>query len=441
MVNTKTLELTANIVSKINFDKKYPYIYIKNFGDTDVYVAEFNDVIPDADGVTRISAGTVGLIYRNNVIDDVYAMANSNCKIEIIGAYDANLSFSKQIVVGGDEYDDTALRNAVNQKADKADVYTKNETDEKITSKVAEIVANAPEDFDTLKEMSDWIAGHENDAAAMNSAIQTNAGNISDLQTNKANVSDLDNYVEKLEGKGLSTNDYTTAEKEKLANAEITANKVTEITETSTDTEYPSAKAVYNAMSSSSGSPYIYMTQAAYEALTEYEQDRPYWVIYPNSGCYLVWKNGECIDGLGAGKLAGQELAYTNSNYKSYGVCCYKQLAIAYNPGSYSSSANSAFYPNLEKIDFANTVTSIGNGAFVRSPLKEITLPKTLISIGDYAFYITDITEITIPASVTSISSNSFTLSDLTTITINKPKDSISGSPWGATNATVVWTG
>lgn len=227
MVNTKTLELTANVVSKINFDKKYPYIYIKNFGDTDVYATELDDITPDADGVTRISAGTVGLIYRECIIDDLYVMSSDNCKIEIIGAYDANLSFNKQIIIGGDEYDDTALRNAVNQKADKADVYTKNETDEKITSKVAEIVANAPEDFDTLKEMSDWIAGHENDAAAMNSAIQTNAGNISDLQTNKANVSDLDNYVEKSDGKGLSTNDYTTAEKNKLAGIATGANNYT----------------------------------------------------------------------------------------------------------------------------------------------------------------------------------------------------------------------
>ena len=58
-------------------------------------------------------------------------------------------------------------------KANTSDVYTKTETDNKIISKVAEIVAGAPEDFDTLKEMSDWIASHENSAAEMNSAIQT----------------------------------------------------------------------------------------------------------------------------------------------------------------------------------------------------------------------------------------------------------------------------
>lgn len=38
---------------------------------------------------------------------------------------------------------------------------------------VAKIVANAPEDFDTLKEIADWIANHPEDTTAMNSAIQS----------------------------------------------------------------------------------------------------------------------------------------------------------------------------------------------------------------------------------------------------------------------------
>lgn len=59
-------------------------------------------------------------------------------------------------------------------------VYTKSQTDEAITNKVAEIVAEAPEDFDTLKEMSDWISSHEESASAMNTAI---AGKIPIPQT------------------------------------------------------------------------------------------------------------------------------------------------------------------------------------------------------------------------------------------------------------------
>ena len=71
-----------------------------------------------------------------------------------------------------------------NNKANASDVYTKTEADNKITEKVAEIVAGAPEDFDTLKEMSDWIASHENSAAEMNSAIQTlKTGMVSKVDT------------------------------------------------------------------------------------------------------------------------------------------------------------------------------------------------------------------------------------------------------------------
>ena len=82
-------------------------------------------------------------------------------------------------------YVDNSLANiqsTLNSKANSADVYTKSETDTKITEKVAEIVAGAPADFDTLKEMSDWIANHKDSAAAMNSAINANKTNIANLQ-------------------------------------------------------------------------------------------------------------------------------------------------------------------------------------------------------------------------------------------------------------------
>jgi hypothetical protein len=108
-----------------------------------------------------------------------------------------------------------------------------------VSDGIAKVVAGAPEDLDTLKEMSDWISGHENDASAMNSAIKDNKNAITTLQTDKAdkteiptvptNVSDftndagyltehqdISNLVVKEEGKGLSSNDYTSEEKTKL---------------------------------------------------------------------------------------------------------------------------------------------------------------------------------------------------------------------------------
>ena len=86
---------------------------------------------------------------------------------------------------------DTAVSDVNVLKGTGAGSVTKTVTDE-----IAKIVANAPEDLDTLKEISDWIGSHESDASAMNTAIQ--------------------GKVDKVTGKGLSTNDFTTAYKNKL---------------------------------------------------------------------------------------------------------------------------------------------------------------------------------------------------------------------------------
>lgn len=51
-----------------------------------------------------------------------------------------------------------------------------------VADKIAEIVASAPEDFDTLKEISDWIAGHADSAAEMNTAISNNTKAIDALE-------------------------------------------------------------------------------------------------------------------------------------------------------------------------------------------------------------------------------------------------------------------
>lgn len=55
-----------------------------------------------------------------------------------------------------------------------------------VNEAIAGVVANAPEDFDTLKEMSDWISEHEDDATAMNTAILENKKEI-----NKLNVTNF----------------------------------------------------------------------------------------------------------------------------------------------------------------------------------------------------------------------------------------------------------
>lgn len=130
-------------------------------------------------------------------------------------------------------YDDTEIKTELAKKANSTDVT------KEISDKIAEVISDAPESFDTLKEISDWISGHENDASAMNSAIKDNKSAITTLQTDKANKAeiptvptnvskftndagyltehqDISNLVVKEKGKGLSSNDYTSEEKNKL---------------------------------------------------------------------------------------------------------------------------------------------------------------------------------------------------------------------------------
>ena len=98
-------------------------------------------------------------------------------------------------------YDDTDIRAELAEKADAAAIpnkvsdlnndsnyQTAEQVNNIVTVEIAKVVSDAPENLNTLKEMSDWIAGHENDASAMNSAISNNKTSIKTLQTNVSNI-------------------------------------------------------------------------------------------------------------------------------------------------------------------------------------------------------------------------------------------------------------
>ena len=72
----------------------------------------------------------------------------------------------------------------------KAKTWIAGQITAEVTAKIAELVANAPEDLDTLKEIADWIKNHANDASAMNTQINTNKSDISALKTSVAGKAD-----------------------------------------------------------------------------------------------------------------------------------------------------------------------------------------------------------------------------------------------------------
>lgn len=110
---------------------------------------------------------------------------------------------------------DTDVATALTPYAKSADVT------KEITNKVAEIVADAPEDFNTLKEMSDWISNHENDASAMNSAISDNKTSITALQTGKADKSEIPTTLPANGGNASTVNGHT-VKSDVPANAKFT---------------------------------------------------------------------------------------------------------------------------------------------------------------------------------------------------------------------------
>lgn len=81
-------------------------------------------------------------------------------------------------------YDDTTLKGRIS--ANETAIATLNGTGDGSVSKqvadaVASIVADAPEAYNTLKEISDWISSHASDASAMNLQINTNKTDIANL--------------------------------------------------------------------------------------------------------------------------------------------------------------------------------------------------------------------------------------------------------------------
>ncbi len=110
-------------------------------------------------------------------IADVLAVANKGVSDAAIAQAAATAAQSDidalETVIGAD--DAAGLRKRI--KANETAISTLQGTDTSKSARtiaaeeVAKIVDGAPESFDTLKELSDWISTHGTDAAAMNSAI------------------------------------------------------------------------------------------------------------------------------------------------------------------------------------------------------------------------------------------------------------------------------
>lgn len=369
----KTVNLTTEVTAVDVTGKQN--VIVKNIGNNTAYVSASPDISVGGDDCLSVKAGEIVTLEgvatlkkvngQYGVYGTVYALASNATTIELIPT------------------------NTVNFKSAAAD----------FSGEISDISALIPAAASAGNQLTD--KAYVDSGLAEKVDKETGKSLVSDSEI--ARLSAVDNYDDTAVKADIQ------AIQGLIPSSASTSNQLA-------DKAYVSA--------ATSGSPYTYMTQAEYEALTEYEPDRLYYVIYPLSKCHLIWCNGECVDGIGAENLAGYKL--NRGTDFVVARCQYKYLAIAYNTTNYTSlsydiDANyDAVYPNLIKLDVANGVSSIGKFSFANcNKLTSVSIPSTVTIIGNSAFY----------------------CSNLATITINKPADSISGSPWGATNATIVWTG
>lgn len=182
LTNEKALELTENLLQND-----------KNIRDE---LREKKADISYVDEKIAVKADTIDLLYVNSTLSDRIKT------IEDDYVKESDIPINVSELTNDSDYqtaDDIAT--ALEPYAKSVDVTSE------INTEIAKVIADAPGSFDALKEMADWISNHETDASAMNNTIQENKNNIATLENSK---------VDKIEGKGLSTNDYTTDEKTKL---------------------------------------------------------------------------------------------------------------------------------------------------------------------------------------------------------------------------------
>ena len=176
------------------------YIYNKN-NEVDETLGKWREISVDSDDyVTKIYLDTE-LANKSN-IDHTHTTVNGHT---VESDVPADAKFTDTV------YDDTEIKAEIAKKADITSIPSKvseltndsnyqtaEQVNNTVTTEIAKVVANAPEDLNTLKEMSDWIAGHENDASAMNSAISDNNAAITALQSGKADKSEIPTTVSEL---------------------------------------------------------------------------------------------------------------------------------------------------------------------------------------------------------------------------------------------------
>lgn len=198
---------TATIIGSIG-----PYVQLENLTDNILNVSIGDELIVLMKGDNRkirtVSGENYGVVTNGAVRITYYINARTYAdenfyKKEKVDELLSNVEATVEVDAELSETSENPVQNKV-ITAELASYATTEEVESKVAEKVAEIVAGAPEDFDTLKEMSDWLKEHEDSAAAMNSNIQKNAEDIATANENIETANE--NIAKKLNKKAICVN-------------------------------------------------------------------------------------------------------------------------------------------------------------------------------------------------------------------------------------------
>lgn len=180
---------------------------------------------------------------------------------ERFAQYDTKIKALIKDIVAKSAYDDSSIKTQIN--ANKTAIDTLNgdasqvgSVAKQVADAVASIVANAPEAYDTLVEISDWISSHSNDASAMNTSILANTNAINALKTLVGTLPDgtaAKTIIEYIDSKVTGVKDWT---------ADINTAKTEAISTAAGDATTKADKALANAKAYADGLATNYATAA-----------------------------------------------------------------------------------------------------------------------------------------------------------------------------------
>ena len=155
--NTAVATQIANAISALNLDETYA---AKEHTHEIADVTGLSDAIADAK-----AAGTAAQTDVDTLEAKVGTVPENKTVVQMISEAQTAATYDDSEVKAGIAANTAAIA-TLNGEATVEGSVKKTVSDE-----IAKVVAGAPESFDTLKEVSDWISTHGQDAASMNSAI------------------------------------------------------------------------------------------------------------------------------------------------------------------------------------------------------------------------------------------------------------------------------